>query len=294
MKSKLPLKWVGGKTQIIDKIFSYFPKEIHNYYDPFVGGGSVFLELLEKIDNGQIKITGKLFINDINEALIYFYKNISQHKEKTLNEIKVILEKFNGMSENDKEKFYYEIRGIFNESDKKEIMSSVRFFFLNKTCFRGLFREGPNGFNVPYGHYKKIDIPKNIENIDHMANLINKYSVVFSSLSFETFFKENLEKNELNFIYIDPPYVGETSKSFTGYHKIKFSNDDLFNLCKELSTERYIMHNSNTAETNSYIEKYLKSSDNNIVIEKIFCKRAIHRNNPGSMTYEIMVINNVL
>ncbi len=35
------LKWIGGKTQILDKILEDFPKEIDNYHEIFIGGGSV-------------------------------------------------------------------------------------------------------------------------------------------------------------------------------------------------------------------------------------------------------------
>ena len=49
LKKDIPkplLKWVGGKGQIIDKLFKKLPKEINNYYELFVGGGSFLIMIL--------------------------------------------------------------------------------------------------------------------------------------------------------------------------------------------------------------------------------------------------------
>ena len=70
------IKWVGGKTQILNKIFAKFPVEINNYYEIFLGGGSVLFGLLDLINNKQIKITGNIYVFDLNETLINMYKNI--------------------------------------------------------------------------------------------------------------------------------------------------------------------------------------------------------------------------
>ena len=73
---KPPIKWVGGKTQIIDDIISKFPSKFNNYHEIFLGGGSVLLALLKMIENKQIKVTGKIYAYDINETLINLYTNI--------------------------------------------------------------------------------------------------------------------------------------------------------------------------------------------------------------------------
>ena len=80
-KSKPLLKWVGGKTQIIDNVIGSFPKEINDYHEPFVGGGSVLVALLANAKNSKIKLSGKIYASDLNSYLISFYKNIKSRHE---------------------------------------------------------------------------------------------------------------------------------------------------------------------------------------------------------------------
>ena len=76
------LKWVGGKTQIIDRLIMDFPVEINNYREAFLGGGSVLLTLLSYVKSGIIKIQGNIYAYDLNEPLIYIYINIqTRHNE---------------------------------------------------------------------------------------------------------------------------------------------------------------------------------------------------------------------
>ena len=70
------LKWIGGKTQILDKLINEFPITINNYHEIFLGGGSVLFNLLSYVKNGIIKVYGNIYAYDLNEGLIYVYKNI--------------------------------------------------------------------------------------------------------------------------------------------------------------------------------------------------------------------------
>ena len=76
------LKWVGGKTQIMNNIMSKFPQEIDNYYELFLGGGSVLLSLLSLQKQKKIVIKNKIYACDINSNLINVYKNIQNNSLK--------------------------------------------------------------------------------------------------------------------------------------------------------------------------------------------------------------------
>ena len=175
-KIKPYLKWVGGKTQILEKVLNKFPKKIENYHEIFLGGGSVLFGLLNKINNNVITLNGKIYAYDINKALIYTYKNIQNNHIELFENIQKIIKEYDSCkfieinrkaktideAKTSKESYYYWLRTQYNNlEDKTSIQASTLFIILNKLCFRGVYREGPNGFNVPYGHYKILRIFKN-------------------------------------------------------------------------------------------------------------------------------------
>jgi DNA adenine methylase len=295
------LKWVGGKTQILDKLIVEFPTHINNYHEIFLGGGSVLITLLSYVKNGIIKIDGNIYAYDINEALVYIYKNIQSKHNELYNEIKILINEFRTCGDGEinrkpknieeakiaKENYYYWIRSEYNKlnnSEKKTIIGSAMFIFLNKTCFRGIFRVGPKGFNVPYGHYKNPEII-NKEHLDKIHELIQ--NVIFECSDFNNSLN-NIEKND--YIYLDPPYAPKTDNSFVGYTQNGFNIDDhkkLFQLIHGLTetNKKITLSNADVSlvRDNFTNEKYKISS--------ILCKRAINSKNPESKAKEVIIKN---
>lgn len=289
------LKWIGGKTQIIDKIISTFPEKIDNYHELFTGGGSVLFALLQNIEDEKIIIKKKIYAYDLNETLINMYKNIQNKPDEILIEIKKLIEDYNsikGIEKNRKpesieeaktsqESYYYWIRNVFNKmttTDKNKPIGSAYFIFLNKTCFRGIHREGPNGFNVPFGNYKAPEIinEKHLKKISHLIK-----NVQFIHSDFEDSFKK-INKND--FIYADPPYVPENAKSFIGYTNDGFDlkkHEILFDLCKK---HNFVMSNSDTELVKNSFDDKTKYD-----IKIISCKRTINSKKPDSKTNEVII-----
>ena len=291
------LKWVGGKTQIIDNIIKEFPLEINNYHEIFLGGGSVLLALLSYVKIGNIKINGKIYAYDINEPLIYMYKNIQSNHNELYNEIQLLIEDFNSCGNGElnrkpknieeaktlNENYYYWIRSEYNKSDfdRNSIKGSAMFIFLNKTCFRGVFRIGPNGFNVPYGNYKKPEII-NKEHLEKVSSIIK--DVEFQCSDFRESLK-HIEKND--FVYLDPPYAPETNNSFVGYTKDGFniqSHNDLFQLIHKL-TEK----NIKIVLSNSDVELVRENFKEKYNIKSIICKRSINSKTPDAKVKELII-----
>ena len=295
MKIQKPfLKWVGGKTQIIDKIINIIPKNMENYFEIFLGGGSVLMAVLSKVKNNEILIKEKVYAYDKNEGLIYVYKNIKTNSEELKKEItkhKNIYDSIGEINGNrkpknleeakqSKESYYYWIRTRFNSIDKKSVEASALFIILNKTGFRGMYREGPNGFNIPFGNYKKT--PKFINGVemDNVKELIK--DVIFEVKDFRDSIK-NAKKND--FVYLDPPYAPKKDDSFVGYVKEGFGLENhkkLFKMVKKLEC-KFLFHNAKV----DLIEKEFVEYN----IEEQLCRRAINSKNPGSTAKELIIYN---
>ncbi len=300
------LKWLGGKTQIIDKIIKEFPIVINDYIEPFVGGGSVLLALLCKVKNKDITIRGKIQAYDLNETLIYFYKNIQSNPEKVYNHTITLVDNYTSKSIELKEEYYYQIRDRYNklyQVEKNSCYGSALFLFLNKTCFRGIFRESKNGFNVPFGHYKNpsiidlnhlMDIYHLIKDVEFNSRGFDKSIEDLSSVSF---FKKNTNTiivfhtkyiSPDNFIYLDPPYAPEINTSFVSYTKDGFDivqHSKLFVLCNQLKLDnrKFLLSNSDTKMVRDYFPA------DNYNIKLISCKRSINSKNPNSKTNELLI-----
>jgi len=295
------LKWVGGKTQILQQVLELFPKEIANYYEPFLGGGSVLLGLLTCIKEGLIKVTGKMYASDLNGNLIGLYKNIQSQPDTLILEIRTLVEEFSkikGTAVNRKpatfedalsspESYYYWIRGRFNElstAERCSVRGSAMLLFMNKTCFRGVYREGPRGFNVPFGHYKNPGILEE-EHLHEVSTLIQ--SVVFTNCEFG----ESIGRCAAgDFAYLDPPYAPVDEKSFVSYTADGFdlaAHTELFKACAGLKGRgiKMLMSNADVALVKnafpapSYTTKIIS------------CRRAINSTDPSERANEVLIMN---
>ena len=294
------LKWVGGKTQLLNCIIPKIPSVINNYHELFLGGGSVLLAVLSLQKQGSLKINGNVYAYDLNKSLIDLFNHIKCNKNEFYEAITSVCNEYNSikllkcerderkpesleMALKSKESYYYWTRKLYNETPEGTIQKSALFLFLNKTCFRGLYREGPNGFNVPFGNYKSQLVLITQETLDSVSDLIKNVKFIHST--FETSIK-NVETGD--FAYIDPPYAPEQATSFVGYTVCGFNNELhtlLFNEIKEIDTRggKFVMSNAKVP--------LVVTNFTSFNCEDVTARRAINSKNPDATTTEVVIYN---
>ena len=289
------LKWVGGKTQIIDNIVGKIPDKIQNYHEPFLGGGSVLFAVLSLQKAGKLTIQNQVFAYDINASLIQVYKHIQTEKDELWAHIQQLIHEYDSLTGNEiirtpqnileahtsKESYYYWVRQKYNMGEKGTVESSAMFMFLNKTCFRGMYREGPNGFNVPYGHYKKTPTIITEHDLHTISELIQQVEFVHCDFSVAL---QNVMAGD--FVYLDPPYAPENTKSFVGYVKDGFNIDMHMRLFNEIKSMQNIMFVMSNAKVPLVLEHF-----KDFACEDIVARRAINSKKPGSTTTEVIIYN---
>lgn len=289
------VKWAGGKGSLIPQLRNFYPFELENetinkYVEPFVGGGAVLINILQKYD---IK---EAYAFDINIDLINCYNVIKANVEDLINELSIKENEFLKIGDEERQKYFYNIRKEYNSYKIKEnelsIKRAAEFIFLNRTCFNGLYRVNKNGeFNVPCGKYKNPTIcdSKNLRNLSYLIR-----NVVFQYGDYKE--SEKYIDNR-TFVYFDPPYRPlSITSGFTSYTKEDFSDEnqkELANYFKELDEKKakLMLSNSNPKNTNrddNFFEEIYKGFN----IKEISAKRMINANAKGRGEISELLITN--
>ena len=232
------IRWVGGKRRLLPKIIPYVPDQINDYFEPFLGGGAVFLACASRI-------SGRAYLADLNEHLISAWIALRDHQAQ----LQPLLDWY---LENDSKEFYYKTRAAIPDT---HIEKAARFLYLNATSWNHLWRENSKtgAMNVPWGDRKFCSFS---------PQELNEIRETLSGTQIETTdFREALkEASEGDFVYLDPPYLPiftrpdiekEPTAKFNKYTAKTFELPDLIelaNICQSLSSRgvRWVMSNRDT------------------------------------------------
>ena len=217
------VKWAGGKSQLLSEIEKYYPFEyglITKYAEPFVGGGAVLFDILNRYDLEDV------YISDINAELINAYNIVQKCVDELLELLSIYQCEYIPLETEDRKSYYMAKRDRFNElkvnGDKAEnIEKAALMIFLNKTCFNGLYRVNRKGlFNVPMGAYKNPLICDET-NLRKVSEKLQNVKIVCGDYKKSADFID-----EHTFVYFDPPYrpLTETA-SFTAYSENLFDDE---------------------------------------------------------------------
>jgi DNA adenine methylase len=225
-----PLFYVGDKRKLIDEIKKFFPSKIRTFYEPFVGGGSVFMNTIAK----------KYILNDINSHVISLHSllcSFAKQQDLFLSRIKSIIENYNfsfsfqkdNIPEELKKTYpktyfaefnrigYNQLKQDYNSSDEKD---PLLLYVLLIYGFNRILRFNSKGaFNVPVGN---VDFNQNVYDAIHdYFNVVSQRNILWQNLDFRDFFKK-YRITKKDFVYLDPPYL----ITFSEYNKIWNNNSE--------------------------------------------------------------------
>lgn len=261
------IKWVGGKHGNLEHIRKLLPVSYNKYYEPFLGGGAVLLDLNPK----------EAYVNDINPKLIDMYIMIRDQVEQVI-EYLTYLDDMHEKAADPKE-FYYDVRMIFNRVTMKSPEQAARFIYLNKHCFNGLYRVNSKGeFNVPFNG----KLTGGSFDVDHLREVSKQIHDVMFMLGDFADCVYTAEAGD--FIFADPPY----DNSFTDYTSAGFERDQqerVADMFKKLSDKGcYCMLTNH--DTPLIRELY---KDYNIKVVDV--RRSINRNGDNRKGKEVIITN---
>lgn len=293
-KAKPFVKWVGGKTQLINSINESLPKKLFEsnsitYIEPFVGGGAILFWILQRYSN--IK---KAVINDINPDLTTAYKTIKEKPSELVYILGDLQNDYLKLNEEKRKEFFLNKRDKFNTKLLDPVENTALFIFLNRTCFNGLYRVNSKGlFNVPFGKYENPKICDQ-ETIFADSELLQKVEILTGD------FEQTLKYATNNsFFYFDPPYkpLSETS-SFNSYSKEEFNDNEqirLGNFCKQIDLlgHSFILSNSDVKGKNKH-DNFFDELYSDFEIKRVYATRMVNANadKRGKLT-ELLITNNI-
>lgn len=229
------IRWVGGKSRLLPRILPHVPERIRNYYEPFLGGGAVFLACASHV-------SGRSCLADLNDHLVAAWIAMRDHQA----ELTPLLDWY---LENDSKDFYYAVRSTIPAS---LVQKAARFLYLSGVSWNHLWRENSRtgAMNVPWGdrQFKRIDASTMMT----IGKLLARADIK------ATDFREALKDTSSgDFVYLDPPYLPlfsrpdvekEPTAKFNKYTAKTFELPDLIELaeiCADLSRRgvRWVMSN---------------------------------------------------
>ena len=268
------VKWAGGKTSLLSHLLPHVPLNLTNYYEPFLGGGALFMRICER----KKRFNGHL--SDTNGELITSYRVIKESPEELIR----LLSRFQMEYESafDKSAYFYAHR---RARPTGQVELAARLIFLNKTCYNGLYRVNSKGeFNVPFGRYKNPKI-LNSDNIRAVGQVLKNTKAQLRTIDYQDAIASC---RKADFVYLDPPYQppSETS-NFTDYTPGGFSEEDQEELAEEFGklVDRgctVLLSNSDTALTRQLYHDF--------ETKKVTANRPINSVGTGRKGYKELIV----
>lgn len=221
------LRWAGGKRWLASTLAPLIKARLSGtYFEPFLGSGAMFFAVAPE----------RSLLSDLNADLVGAFRAVAEMPEELLEEVRAL--PVNAET-------YYELRA---EEPQDLLQRAVRFVYLNRTCYGGIYRENKRGaFNTPYGGGSRTPAPLWERSlVDLCSSLLRQEEIALAVQDFESSINA---AGEGDVVYCDPAYSAATRAHFDRYGAVIFGWEDQMRLAsaaRRASTRGALVIVSNT------------------------------------------------
>ena len=242
---KTPLRYPGGKSRAVTKLLQYLPdlSQVKEFREPFLGGGSVSLEITKRYPNIEI------WVNDLYEPLYNFWCEL-QHSGKELQERLLELkdeypDPSKGVQKYAAKKLFDDAKFLLNDQNQPAFDRAAYFYVVNKCSFSGLTESSSFSKQASVQNFSASGIGR----LEEYSELIQNWTI--TNLSYERMLSD--EKNV--FTYLDPPYdIKDNLYGRKGAMHKSFDHDEFANWCDQFTSPMLISYNSDQIVKNRFKE----------------------------------------
>jgi DNA adenine methylase len=297
-----PLKWAGGKRQLLPALSSFFPQQFTRYVEPFVGSGAVFFHLASR---GALE-GRRAVLADVNADLIGCYRVLRDSVERVIAALRALEREHR----RDGDACYYAVRdsrfnprraALFARLDPAAAAHeypadlAAMLIFLNRTGFNGLYRLNRRGlFNVPAGRY---DEPR-ICDAGHLRDVARTFARTGTAIEYRAFDETLEETGSGDFVYCDPPYAPlSRTASFAQYTAGGFGPFDQRRLQQAVVRAcgrgaRVLLSNSTAPEIVALYSSR-EAREAGLVVTRVPARRAINSRSSARGPVDELIVSNV-
>ena len=226
---KTPLRYPGGKSRALSKLFQFIPdlSRYTEYREPFLGGGSVALEIGKRYPHL------KIWVNDLYDPLYNFWREIQDNGEQVQKELKDL--KSIHCNQDSARCLFQSMKEVINDEEKSNLDRAIAFYIVNKCSFSGLTES--SSFS-PQASDSNFSL-RGIEKLTGYQELIVNWKI--TNKSYEELFSDSKEV----FTYLDPPYeIKSNLYGRKGNMHDAFSHDNFAAECDRYAGKQLISYNS--------------------------------------------------
>ena len=234
---KTPLRYPGGKSRALSKLFQFIPdlKDYESFHEPFVGGGSVAIEISKRYPHL------KIWINDLYEPLYNFWRVLQVDGQALRDRIFDL--KMKHPDPSSAKQLFLDAKNVLGQPVASSLERAASFYIVNKCSFSGLTENSAFSKQASESNFSLNGIDK-LQEYSLMMKNWTITNLPYGQVLYSTMVQTETEDAKI-FTYLDPPY--EIKSNLYGkkgdMHK-GFDHDIFPDICNKLSSPMLVSYNS--------------------------------------------------